>query len=100
MARRAKTHQRITGQALQKEGRRKGMMGDNKASEVEKWKSEKYKYAMGYRILSIPDRMGNHEISTWKGCCHWCNRVIFVAGEIGNDGLCEFCRRNGRRATW
>ena len=35
-------------------------------------------------------------ISSWKGCCHWCHRSKSVAGKIGNDGLCDYCRENGR----
>ncbi len=33
----------------------------------------------------------------WKGCCHWCNRAPSVAGKIGDDGLCDMCRKNGRK---
>jgi hypothetical protein len=42
----------------------------------------------------------DRKISNWKGCCHHCGRGTSVAGPIGDDGLCEFCRRNGRVATW
>ena len=31
-----------------------------------------------------------------EGCCHYCHRAPSVAGQIGDDGLCEFCRMNGR----
>jgi len=44
--------------------------------------------------------MKTNEKSNWKGCCHWCNRAPSVAGEIGDDGLCEWCRKNGRQAVW
>ena len=33
----------------------------------------------------------------WKGCCHSCNRATSVAGVIGDDGLCDFCRRKGNK---
>ena len=72
----------------------------NKAEEVEKWKQEKMDYARIHRELRIPDRMYNNEISSWKDCCHYCNRAKNIVGAIGNDGLCDFCRNNGRRASW
>ena len=57
-------------------------------------------YTGGERMKKIKERTQNEKISLWKGCCHYCNRGRSIAGKIGNDGLCSFCRENGRIATW
>jgi len=36
----------------------------------------------------------------WKGCCHSCNRAVSVAGPIGDDGLCDECRKKGLTPWW
>ena len=36
----------------------------------------------------------------WRGCCHHCHRGQSVAGAIGDDGLCAFCRSKGNEPWW
>ncbi|MBT9133147.1 MAG: hypothetical protein DDT33_01678 [Firmicutes bacterium] len=36
----------------------------------------------------------------WRGACHSCNGVSSVVGRIGEDGLCDWCRKSGRTAWW
>ena len=50
--------------------------------------------------ISVNDRSYLKRISGWRGCCHHCHRAPSVAGKINNDGLCDFCLKKGRIATW
>ena len=52
-----------------------------------------------YNFELFVDMIDNHtHTPIWYTSCHWCNRGTSIAGKIGNDGLCGFCRKNKRIA--
>ena len=48
-------------------------------------------WASGEGMMQNP--IGRSDI--WKGCCNSCSRATSIAGVIGDDGLCNYCRRKG-----
>ena len=65
---------------------------------LEDWNLEAAEEA-GYARAMTKEENKKPHTPIWYTCCHWCNRGTSIAGKIGNDGLCSFCRKKGRIAN-